>query len=116
LQEAIAERVFPAASVAVTLQSRLIALRAFGQCTYESHSPAVTPATLFDLGSVTKVVATTTMAMRLYERGLLDLDAAVGGIVPEFISDAEKDPRRLEVTLRQLLAHSSGFPRMKTYF
>jgi CubicO group peptidase (beta-lactamase class C family) len=116
LQEAVAERVFPAASVAVTLHSRLIAQRAFGQCTYESNSPAVTPATLFDLGSVTKVVATAAMAMRLYERGLLDLDGVVGGIVPEFISDAEKDPRRLEVTLRQLLAHSSGLPAHEKLF
>jgi len=116
LQEAIAERVFPAASVAVTLQSRLIALRAFGQCTYESHSPAVTPATLFDLGSVTKVVATTTMAMRLYERGLLDLDAAVGGIVPEFISDAEKTRAAWRLRCANCSHTLPDSPRMKTYF
>jgi serine-type D-Ala-D-Ala carboxypeptidase len=110
LREAIAQRAFPAASVAVTYQGRLIALRAFGRFIYESNSPAVTPATLFDLGSVTKVVATTAMAMLLYERGLLDLDAALGGIVPEFVSADEKDPRRRDVSLRMLLAHSSGLP------
>jgi CubicO group peptidase (beta-lactamase class C family) len=50
------------------------------------------------------------MAMLLYERGLLDLDAPVSAIVPEFIHDAENDPRRQEVTLRMLLSHSSGLP------
>jgi len=64
-------------------------------------------ATLFDIASVTKVVATTTMAMILYERGLLDLDVPVNSIVGEF---AAEDPRRDEVTLRMLLAHSSGLP------
>jgi CubicO group peptidase (beta-lactamase class C family) len=110
LHESIALRVFPAASVAVTSQGRLIALRSFGRFTYDGDSPAVTSATLFDLGSVTKVAGTTSMAARLYERGLLDLDAEIGGIVPEFVSDPERDPRRRSVTLRMLLAHSSGLP------
>jgi len=71
---------------------------------------AVHPSTLFDLASLTKVVATTPTAMLLYERGLLDLDAPVAAIVPEFTRDAAKDPRRQEVTVRMLLAHSSGLP------
>ena len=72
--------------------------------------------TLFDLASLTKVVAITSAAMVLYERGLLDLDAPIAAIVPEFISDAEKDPRRCEVTLRMLLAHSSGLPAYEKLF
>jgi CubicO group peptidase (beta-lactamase class C family) len=55
------------------------------------------------------------MAMILYERGLLDLDAPVCTIVPEFTTDA-KDPRRKEVTLRQLLTHSSGLPAYEKLF
>ena len=76
----------------------------------------VTPTTLFDLASLTKVVATTPTAMLLYERGLLDLDAPVSAIVPEFIHDAAKDPRRHEVTLRMLLSHSSGLPAYEKLF
>jgi CubicO group peptidase (beta-lactamase class C family) len=116
LREAVARRAFPAASVAVTFKGRLIALKALGHFTYESDSPAVIPGTLFDLASVTKVVATTAMAMLLYERGVLDLDAAVVGIVPEFVADAEKDLRRHDVTLRMLLAHSSGLPAYEKLF
>jgi CubicO group peptidase (beta-lactamase class C family) len=76
----------------------------------------VTPHTLFDLASLTKVVATTPMAMLLYERGLLDLEAPVSAIVPEFTLDEKKDPRRKEVTLRMLLAHSSGLPAYEKLF
>jgi CubicO group peptidase (beta-lactamase class C family) len=53
------------------------------------------------------------MAMILYERGLLDLDAPVTGIIPEFASD---DSRRREVTFRMLLAHSSGLPAYEKLF
>ena len=126
LREATTQQDFPAASVAITHQGRLVALKALGYFTYESEIVAGTPSfsrslreggdfdihtsTLFDLASLTKVVATTPMAMLLYERGLLDLDAPVSAIIPEFIHDAEKDPRRQEVTIRMLLSHSSGLP------
>jgi serine-type D-Ala-D-Ala carboxypeptidase len=116
LEKAMAERAFPAASVAVTDHGRLVALRALGQFTYDPDSPRVTPATLFDLASVSKVVATTAMAMILYERGLLDLDAPVVGIVPEFAVAGERDPRRGSVTLHMLLAHSSGLPAYEKLF
>ena len=54
--------------------------------------------------------------MLLYERGLLDLEAPVSAIVPEFIHDAAKDPRRQEVTIRMLLSHSSGLPAYEKLF
>jgi CubicO group peptidase (beta-lactamase class C family) len=116
LQEAIAQQCFPAASVAVTQRGKLVALLAFGQFTYAPNSALVTPATLFDLASLTKVVATTPAAMLLYERGLLDLDAPLSAIIPEFTQDPAKDPRRKEVTLRMLLSHSSGLPAYEKLF
>jgi len=109
VQEAIEQQAFPAASVSVTLGDQVIALRAVGQFTHENDSPAVDPTTLFDLASLTKGVATTSMAMVLYERGLLDLDAPVAAVVPEF-AQGEADDRRRDVSLRMLLAHSSGLP------
>ncbi|MGD1078632.1 MAG: serine hydrolase domain-containing protein [Candidatus Sulfotelmatobacter sp.] len=114
LRAAIEQRAFPAASVAVTHRGYLVALKSFGHFTYGVDSAPATSATLFDLASVTKVVATTTMAMILYERGLLELDAPVDGVVPEFGSRA--DPRRSTVTFRMLLAHSSGLPAYERLF
>src|SRR5438309_5162853 len=72
LINAIAARTFPAASLAVTHRGRLVALKAAGHLIYESDAGApfagsgdlpAQPATLFDLASLTKVVATTTMSM-----------------------------------------------------
>jgi serine-type D-Ala-D-Ala carboxypeptidase len=113
LEDAIAARAFPAASLAVTHDNQLIALRAFGRFTYEPASRQPVSGTIFDLASLTKVVATTAMAMLLYERGLLDLDMPVISIVGEFSGE---DPRRDEVTLRMLLAHSSGLPAYEKLF
>ena len=107
LEQAIEQRAFPGASIAVTHQSQLVALKGFGRFTYEPDSPPVSAESIFDLASVSKVVATTSMAMILYQRGLLDLDAPVIGVVPEF---ADGNARRREITCRMLLAHSSGLP------
>lgn len=107
LEEAVTQKAFPGASVAITHAGRLVALKSAGRFTYEESSPAVTVDSIFDLASVTKVVATTSMAMILYERGLLDLDAPLAGVLREF---AGQDKRRSEVTFHMLLAHSSGLP------
>jgi CubicO group peptidase (beta-lactamase class C family) len=113
LQNAIDQRVFPAASLAITSHGKLVALKALGRFTYEPISPPVAVATVFDLASVSKAVATTSMAMMLYERGLLDLDAPVVSIVPEF---AGSDVRRGDVSVHMLLAHSSGLPAYEKLF
>ena len=111
LEEAIENRAFPGASVAITHSGRLVALKALGRFTYDANSPPVGSGTVFDLASVSKVVATTSMAMTLYERGLLDLEMPVVGVLPEFAGGSPSDdPRRREVTFRMLLAHSSGLP------
>ncbi|HEX4784741.1 MAG TPA: serine hydrolase domain-containing protein [Candidatus Sulfotelmatobacter sp.] len=114
LHNAIDQRAFPAASIAVTHHGCLVALKAFGRFTFDAGSPQPTPAILFDLASLTKAVATTSMAMILYERGLLELEAPVIGILPEFAG--QSDPRRASVTFRMLLAHSSGLPAYEKLF
>jgi serine-type D-Ala-D-Ala carboxypeptidase len=113
LTKAIESRLFPACSIAITHRGELVAQKALGRFTYDSSSPQVTTASIFDLASLTKVVATTAMAMILYERGMLDLEAPVNAIVPEF---ASADARRGAVTLRMLLAHSSGLPAYEKLF
>ena len=113
LQQAISERAFPGCSVSVLHGGKLVARKGLGRFTYDPNSPAVEAETIFDLASVSKVVATTPMAMLLYERGQLDLEAPVTSLLPEFAGD---DPRRDEVTVRMLLAHSSGLPAYERLF
>src|SRR5579862_6832493 len=69
LERAIGNRAFPACSVTIIQNGELIAQKALGHFTYEISSSKVSNDTIFDLASLTKVVATTSMAMILYERG-----------------------------------------------
>lgn len=68
-----------------------------------AHPPPVTPATRFDVGSVTKVAVTTALLMVLRGRGLLDLDAPVATWLPAFRGDGKE-----RVTVRDLLLHRGG--------
>lgn len=113
LDDAISTRAFPAASVAIVQAGHLIALRSFGHYTYDPASPAVTTDTIFDLASVSKVVATTTAAAILYERGKLNLDDCVADLAPRF---GTHDIRRYDVTIRHLLTHTSGLPAYCRFF
>ncbi|HEX3473287.1 MAG TPA: serine hydrolase domain-containing protein [Silvibacterium sp.] len=110
LERAVTERAFPGAAYGVLLDSEVVALDAVGRFTYDPDAPEVAPGTVFDLASITKVMATTAMAMLLYDRGILDLDARVGDILPGFVIGMEPGSRKDRVTLRMLLAHTSGLP------
>ena len=118
LREAIEQRAFPAAAIAVTHRGSLIALQGFGRFTYEDDAPPVQPDTIFDLASVTKVVATTAVAMLLHERGQLPLDIPLGHFLPDFVARAPRHQQatREAVTLLMLLAHSSGLPAYEKLF
>ena len=107
LQTAVEQGVFPGASLAVVHRGKLIALKALGRFTYEPGSSAVSVESIYDLASLTKVIATTAACMILYERGVFQLGQPIVEVLPEF---ASYDHRRNEVTFQMLLAHSSGLP------
>ena len=71
---AIADRAASGIAIAVGRWGRLVHLRGYGAIDWAPGSPAVTDSTLFDLASITKVVATTTAAAMLEEQGRLNLD------------------------------------------
>lgn len=101
---ALREGAAPGAALAVGRHGRVVHLRGYGRTDTASASAAVTDSTLFDMASLTKVVATTTAAMILEEEGLLDLDRPVREYLPGL--DA---PDKSEITVRMLLTHSGGF-------
>ncbi len=105
LQEAIKDSAFPGCAISVGVKGCLVLQEGFGNFTYDPHSKRVHTNSIFDLASVTKVVSSTTVAMVLYDRGLLKLDWKVSDIIPDFKGD-EKD----QVTIRHLLTHTSGLP------
>ena len=99
----IARGAFPGAVVAVGHKGELAYLKGYGRLTYDDDAPAVTTDTIYDLASVTKVVATTTAAMILVDEGSLDLDKPLQDFLPGFVGEGKE-----KVTVRDLLTHSSG--------
>lgn len=114
LAHAVEENVFPGASFGVLQGGQRLAMGSVGGFTYQPESPRVLPESIFDMASVSKAMATTAMAMLLWERGRLDLDEPVGVRLPEFLRSsagtADPDPAKREITARMLLAHCSGLP------
>jgi CubicO group peptidase (beta-lactamase class C family) len=104
VQEEIDAAHIPGAVVLVGHSGRIVYRKAFGQRCLEPQPQPMTVDTIFDIASLTKVVATTTAIMQLWDRGLLGLDAPVAEYWPEF---GQKGKAHL--ILRQLLTHTSGF-------
>ncbi len=111
MQQAVHDSVFPGAVLLIGRNATIAMHEAFGNLGYGEFERAMPLDAIFDLASVTKVVATTTACMLLSERGLLDLDAPAQSYLPNFTGkDKEK------ITLRHLLTHSSGLIAFRRYF
>ena len=104
VKTAIEEAVAPGVAIAVGRNGRIAYMKGYGYIDWnQPGSPAVDTNTLYDLASLTKVVATTTLAMILEENGQLDLNRTVVSYLPEFNS-----PEKAQITVKQLLTHSGG--------
>jgi CubicO group peptidase (beta-lactamase class C family) len=111
LNQAITERAFPAAVIEVGTAGQILWRQAFGTLTFDIDAAPASDDTIFDLASLTKVIATTPIVMQQVERGVLALEDPVSGHIAEWRSDD-----RADVTLRDLLAHCSGLPVWRPFF
>lgn len=116
LSEAIKAHAFPGCAFGMLAEGDVVLQDALGRFTYDAASPAVTAATVYDVASITKVVATTAAAMLLWQRGVLDLDMPLADLVPAFSAGRGANDRGGRVRLRHLLAHSSGLPGHVEFF
>jgi len=111
LDSAINRQIFPGAQVAIVNKGVLIASSGFGNHIYNQESPLVTNKTIYDVASLTKVLSTVPVTMKLISQKKLSLDHQVKQFFPEY-SGGGKD----EVTIRHLLTHSSGIPGYYQFF
>jgi CubicO group peptidase (beta-lactamase class C family) len=102
IEQSIANHAFPGAAVAIGHDSTVY-VNAYGHYTYSSNSRPMKIDTRFDLASLTKVVATTTAVMLLYDQGRISLNQTVTHYIPGFAQNGKG-----QVTVRELLSHSSG--------
>ena len=117
IEKAIADKAFPGATLAVGYRGK-VSVQAFGKLSYDAKASATVPSTMYDIASLTKVVATTTLVAKLAEGDFavpLDLDARVERYLPEWTGGPNVDWRH-SVTVRHLLTHTSGLPPFKEYW
>lgn len=110
VERSINKGLYPGAVIIAAHRGNVIYRGVFGN---QRILPNVIPMkanTIFDVASLTKVVVTTTSVMQLVERGKLDLDAPVGHYWPAFNHSGKEN-----VTIRELLTHTSGLPADLTF-
>lgn len=108
VQAGIREGLYPGAVVVIGRRDSILYSRGYGHFTWNPASRVPDPdSTLWDIASITKVVATASSAMRLVDQAALDLDAPVGRYLPRFSGGLKN-----RVTVRMLLDHTSG---LKSY-
>jgi uncharacterized protein YbbC (DUF1343 family)/CubicO group peptidase (beta-lactamase class C family) len=103
IQQAISEGQIPGAVLIVGHDGQVVYRKAYGFRALEPQREGMTLDTVFDLASLTKVIATTTAVMRLVEQGKMRLNDPVAKYLPEFAQNGKED-----ITVRQLLTHYSG--------
>jgi len=110
LQKTVDDKAWPGAVAAVFDENNIYYRHAVGKYTYgipppltPGKVPSMTLDTVFDMASCTKLVATTTALVTLYEKGLIDLDAPVSKYLPSFAANGKGD-----ITIKHVLLHNSG--------
>jgi CubicO group peptidase (beta-lactamase class C family) len=112
VQEGIARGVYPGAVVMVGRQDTVLLSRGYGHLTWSARSAVPRPdSTLYDLASLTKVVATVPSVMLLVDQGKVQLDRPVHDYLPDF-----KGASKERVTVRMVLSHTSGLPAWRPFF
>ena len=101
--ESIARKETPGAVVLVARKGRIVHRKAFGDRALEPKREAMTIDTIFDLASLTKIVATATSIMILVERGKVSLADPVARYIPEFAKNGKE-----RMTVEQLMTHRAG--------
>jgi CubicO group peptidase (beta-lactamase class C family) len=109
MHQAINDSVFPGGVVGVMKDGALVWSEGYGYHDY-NQTTAVSADDVYDLASLTKVMGTTTAIMKLVDEGKLALDDTVAEFIPEFDTDEKR-----EITIEQMLLHTSGLPAFKVY-
>jgi len=102
---------FPGAQVLIGNERDILYNKSYGNFTYDENSPVVTDYTMYDLASVTKVLATTSAIMKLYDQRKFNLSDKVSYYIPEFGSNGKED-----ITILNLLIHNSGLTAFVPFY
>ena len=111
INNSIRDSAFPGAVLLVWKDGKIIFEKPFGRLTYDDSSAEVTTNTIFDLASLTKVIAATTAAMICVDRKLFGINDKISKYIPGFAQNGKEN-----VTIKNLLMHNSGLPAYKKFY
>lgn len=100
----ISEGAFPGCQVLVAIKDSIVYRKSYGTHTYDINSKKVKNDDLYDIASITKIAASTMIAMYLEYRGMLDIDDTLG----KYIKDITGDTDFSKIKIREMMAHQSG--------
>ena len=109
-QQMIQMQAAPGANVLIVKNGKVVFERSYGHLDYQQSAP-VTPETVYDLASITKVLATTQAVMFLHSRGELDMNKTLGDYLPEL-----KGTNKAPLVLKDVLAHEAGLKAFIPHF
>ena len=112
VRQGIRQGIYPGAVVVIGRRDSVLYARGYGHFTWNPRSSVPNPdSTLWDIASITKVMGTTSAAMRLVDSRRLSLDAPVHNYLPRFVGGAKN-----RVSVRMLLDHTSGLRAYVPFF
>ena len=111
IKQVMKQQGIPGLAIGVVENGKSVYIKGFGVKSLRETYDVVTPQSLFHMASVTKPFVAVAV-MQLVEAGLVDLDAPVIRYLPYFEMD---DDRYSEITVRQMLSHTSGMPDERNY-
>jgi CubicO group peptidase (beta-lactamase class C family) len=103
VNNSISQKYFPGAQLIIGSSKEIIYEKYYGHYTYEPDADNISSSSLYDIASVTKVIATTSAVMKLYDEGKIKLDDKVSDYFPDFAANNKGN-----ITILNLLVHNSG--------
>lgn len=113
---AIDEGRIPGAALGIVTQDRTQAMRVAGWAALVPEVDSLTLSHWFDLASLTKPMATTTMILRLAAEGRIDLDAPLTDAIPDLRQYDVAGAAERRLTFRQCLAHATHLPAVEPIY
>lgn len=111
VNNAIASAAMPGCQVLVMHKGKVKLERCYGHQTYDASSPKVTPETVYDLASLTKVCATTLAVMKLVDQGKLNIDDRLSKYLP-YLDSTNKQ----HITIREVMSHQARLRAFEPYW
>ncbi|EGV45064.1 beta-N-acetylglucosaminidase [Bizionia argentinensis JUB59] len=111
-QRAVDEKMTPGIQLLVARKGKVIYSKNFGKHTYDKNAEPVKFNDMYDVASLTKILATLPLIMELEEKGIVSLDTKLSRILPDYVNSNKKD-----ITLKQMLSHYARLnPWIPFYF